>query len=66
MTELILTIKIIIPLPDNADKPEPVYTKDQPPVCRCHETDQGRRAQENFFIDEKMVILESRVLLPKR
>lgn len=44
MTELVLTIKIIIPLPEppmpptpaNAKKPEPVLAKEQPPVCRCH------------------------------
>lgn len=41
MTELVLTIKIIIPLPEpptpaSAKEPEPVLAKEQPPVCRCH------------------------------
>lgn len=44
MTEYVLTITITIqipvppmpPAPAGAKKPEPVFTKEQPPVCRCH------------------------------
>lgn len=44
MQKLILTISIIIqipeppmpPTPASAKKPEPVLAKEQPPVCRCH------------------------------
>lgn len=41
MTEIVLTITITLPVPepptpDGTDKPEPVLTREQPPVCRCH------------------------------
>lgn len=39
MTEIILTITITLPMPeppapDGTKMPEPVLTKEQPPVCR--------------------------------
>ena len=53
MQELILTITVTIripeppmpPTPASAKKPEPVFAKQQPPVCRHHEANQGCRAQ---------------------
>lgn len=41
MTEYVLTITITIqipvpPAPAGAKQPEPVFAKEQPPVCRCH------------------------------
>lgn len=44
MTKCVLTITITIqipvppmpPAPTGAKKPEPVFTKEQPAVCRCH------------------------------
>ena len=41
MTEYVLTITITIqipvpPTPADAEQPEPVFAKEQPPVCRCH------------------------------
>lgn len=46
MQDMILTITITIqipappmlpaPAPADAKQPEPVFTKEQPPVCRCH------------------------------
>ena len=41
MTGIVLTITITLPepeppAPDRTDKPEPFFTKEQPPVCRCH------------------------------
>lgn len=44
MTEYVLTITITVqipvppmpPAPAGAKKPEPVFTNEQPPVCRCH------------------------------
>lgn len=44
MTEYVLTITITIqipvspipPTPTGAKQPEPVFTKEQPLVCRCH------------------------------
>lgn len=44
MTEYVLTITITVQIPvppmpstpAGAKKPEPVFTKEQPPVCRCH------------------------------
>lgn len=44
MTEYVLTITITIqipvppmpPAPADAKQPEPAFTKERPPVCRCH------------------------------
>lgn len=44
ITEYVLTVTITIqipvppmpPAPASVKKPEPVLTKEQPPVCRCH------------------------------
>lgn len=39
---LMITITIQIPVPPippapaGTKKPEPVFTKEQPPICRCH------------------------------
>lgn len=43
MTEIVLTITITIQIPEpplshapvGAKRPEPVFTKEQPPMCRC-------------------------------
>lgn len=40
MQEIVLTIIITIqmpmpPAPTGAKRPEPVFTKEQPPMCRC-------------------------------
>ena len=41
MTKYVLTITITIqipvpPTPAGAEQPEPIFAKEQPPVCRCH------------------------------
>ena len=41
MTEIVVTITITLPeleppAPDGTEMPEPLLTREQPPVCRCH------------------------------